>query len=162
MKARDSSLWSAAHPELSSQYDRFLHDPSPPCKDLDRSMQPSLRPSVRTPRRSSATCQKATDLYSLQKLWWLHRRDQVGNGKQKCTQTHEREPTPISHTYFAASIASMEPIEKGQPSCPEAGLEPPADGKCRQCSGRWQCPETEQESSSDQPSSRHRPDCKTS
>ena len=137
----------AAHQERSTQYDIFLHEP---CNSVQRSgwKYATLLASKRQDT-AEVVCDLSTSDRPLQSTEFVvaARRDQVGHGRE----THEHKHTPIPHTYLSASIASMEPIEKGQPSCPEAGLEPPADGKCRQCSGRWQCPETEQESGSDQP-----------
>ena len=117
MKARDSSLWSIGHLERSANTTASCKTHVTPCKDLDRSMQPSLHPSIRTPRRSSATF------------------GQFRAGLQSSCSRFLREAfrTPYVH------IDSLKkPALK-----PGSRLEwPPADGKCRQCSGRWQCPET--------------------
>ena len=85
-----------------------------PCIQASGHRGGRLRPSDNVESKSERP------IYSRQKLVRQHRRDQVGNGQE----TYEREPTPIPPTYFSASIASMasmEHIERGQPSNLEAG-----------------------------------------
>ena len=117
----------AAHQQHSAN-DTFLHDA---CNSMQRSgskcVQPCLRPSVRTPRRSSATFGQFRA--------GIRTRDTVLQCSCSLTQPVWRG---IPH-YVASRGDSL----KKPALNPGSRLQwPPADGKCRQCSGRWQCPET--------------------